>query len=1237
MSNKNLNCTFSKIVRLVFHTILLAGLMFSGILPQTVKASSELKSGLEKTKTTKIGLQAPGDFTLTAGNDGHGTVTLNPIGGLYAPGTPVTLTPVPDSTYYFSSWSGANAADVINTNGVYTIVMNGDKNIQANFTQTAYTLTAGNDGHGTVTLGPPGSTYGSGSTVTLTPAPASGYQFSSWTGANSADVINTAGVYTIVMNGNKTVQANFVQTFTLTAGNDTHGTVTLSPPGGTYASGTVVTLTPVPNALYYFSTWSGTNAGNIINTAGVFTIVMNGNKTVQANFTLTSYTLTAGNNGHGTVTLGPPGGRYGSGSTVTLTPVPASGYQFSSWSGANSGNIINTAGVYTILMNGNKNVTANFTQITYTLTAGNDGHGTVSLNPTGGTYATGTTVTLTPLPNAGYLFGSWSGANLADIIDIAGVYTIVMNGNKTVQANFSQATYTLTITSAHGTVTKSPDQPTYHYGDVVHLTQTPSAGYTFDHWSYSGGATIYPPGAVAISFDDGYPSTFTDVYPYMHSKGVLGTLYFICSWANKTWSLTTGQLQVMDANGWSIANHSTSHGYLDTLTETQQEAELLGCKNFLDSIGLTKASSHVDYPYSIWNTDTLTAMTNTGMLTGRTSGGTTFDPKTVDILQMPSGSSDTLAYAKQLTDYAVANHQIFLYHGHQMGQPGEMSLADFEAWIDYLVANQIPTLTINDVYARTFSPIDITINGNTSVTANYNRTPSISGNVGVGGAVLNRTGGSPVVADASGNYTITVPSGWSGTVTPVKLGYTFTPASRNHTNVAADLPGQNFTAAPGNTPPVIVGGTFANVTMSMNGTPTPFALTLNAVDFDPSDTLTWSISSAAAHGIASASGTGTSKAVSYTPTTDYAGSDSFVVQVSDGTATDTITINVTIVAAPIYTLSVSKIGTGSGTLASIPTGIDCGATCSASFNYNSSVTLTATPATGSSFTGWSGAGCTGTGTCVVTMGGARTVTATFTLNTYLLTVTPAGNGSGTVTSSPTGIDCGATCSASFNYNTSVTLTATPVTSSNFTGWSGGGCTGTGTCVVSVDAAKTVTATFTLKTYLLTVTPAGNGSGTVSSDLSGIDCGSTCSHSFDYNTTVTLTATHATGSTFTGWSGEGCNGTGTCVVNMTTARTVTATFTLNTYLLTVTPAGNGSGTVISSPSNIDCGATCSATFDYNTSVTLTATPVTGSRFTGWSGEGCSGTGTCIVTMDAARSVTANFTLIIYQIFLPLIDR
>lgn len=164
----------------------------------------------------------------------------------------------------------------------------------------------------------------------------------------------------------------------------------------------------------------------------------------------------------------------------------------------------------------------------------------------------------------------------------------------------------------------------------------------------------------------------------------------------------------------------------------------------------------------------------------------------------------------------------------------------------------------------------------------------------------------------------------------------------------------------------------------------------------------------------------------------------------------------------VFTLSVTKTGSGVGTVTSTPAGIDCGTTCSHSYAAGTPVTLTAAPGSGSTFTGWSGA-CTGNATtCNVTMTAARSITATFTapITSATLTVRKAGNGDGRVTSTPAGINCGTTCSHSFATGTLVTLRATPRRNSTFTGWAGA-CTGTAaTCRVRMTVARTVTATFT---------------------------------------------------------------------------------------------------------------------------------------------------------------------------------
>ena len=164
-----------------------------------------------------------------------------------------------------------------------------------------------------------------------------------------------------------------------------------------------------------------------------------------------------------------------------------------------------------------------------------------------------------------------------------------------------------------------------------------------------------------------------------------------------------------------------------------------------------------------------------------------------------------------------------------------------------------------------------------------------------------------------------------------------------------------------------------------------------------------------------------------------------------------------------YTLGVSKNGSGTGTVTSSPSGINCGATCNAQYTNGTAVTLSASPDNGAVFTGWSGA-CTGTGSCTVTMDSAKSVTATFdaVTVTYTLAVSKTGSGTGTVTSAPAGIDCGITCGAQFSSGTLVTLSASPGAGSTFTGW-GGACAGTGSCAVTVDSAKSVTAIFNMTT------------------------------------------------------------------------------------------------------------------------------------------------------------------------------
>jgi hypothetical protein len=154
-------------------------------------------------------------------------------------------------------------------------------------------------------------------------------------------------------------------------------------------------------------------------------------------------------------------------------------------------------------------------------------------------------------------------------------------------------------------------------------------------------------------------------------------------------------------------------------------------------------------------------------------------------------------------------------------------------------------------------------------------------------------------------------------------------------------------------------------------------------------------------------------------------------------------------------LSVSRSGTGSGTITSVPGGINCGSACEAEFALNTIVTLEPSAASGSVFVEWTGA-CAGSGFCHVEMTAAKTVGAVFAKVQRALTVTKAGSGGGSVSCD------GGACAAGYPDGTTVTLTATPDSSSTFGGWSGAGCSGTGSCQITLTADAAVTATFDKK-------------------------------------------------------------------------------------------------------------------------------------------------------------------------------
>lgn len=337
-------------------------------------------------------------------------------------------------------------------------------------------------------------------------------------------------------------------------------------------------------------------------------------------------------------------------------------------------------------------------------------------------------------------------------------------------------------------------------------------------------------------------------------------------------------------------------------------------------------------------------------------------------------------------------------------------------------------------------------------------------------------------------------------------------------------------------------------------------------------------------------------------------------------------------AAEEFSLEVEFAGSGEGT---VGCAVDGGPLeeCETEYEDGAEVMLVAEPEFGSEFAGFG----TGTGSasaclaspCTFALEEDSSVTATFDLEAFELSVETEGNGEGVVECQVEGGPY-ELCpeSETYAYGTEVTLFAEPAEGSEFTEW-GGDCSGIeAECALAVEEPLGVTAAFEPEPpFALTIDADGTGSGEVQCEVEGGEA-EECEAEYEEGTEVALVPLEDPGSEFTGWSGD-CTGTGTCELTMDSDKEVTATFDeeevpVEEFSLSASKAGTGSGTVTSSPAGIDCGATCAAEYEEGEEVALTAIAASGSTFSGWSGGGCSGTGTCEVTITADTAVTATFT-------------
>ncbi|MCA9555163.1 MAG: hypothetical protein KC933_34345, partial [Myxococcales bacterium] len=288
--------------------------------------------------------------------------------------------------------------------------------------------------------------------------------------------------------------------------------------------------------------------------------------------------------------------------------------------------------------------------------------------------------------------------------------------------------------------------------------------------------------------------------------------------------------------------------------------------------------------------------------------------------------------------------------------------------------------------------------------------------------------------------------------------------------------------------------------------------------------------------------------------------------------------------------------------------------CAAAYAQGTMLTLTANPASGFAVGPNSWTGCTPRAgnplLCDVAMDNPRQVSLQFGRSLDLQVA-----GQGTVTSAPTGIDCGADCAEVFPDGATVTLTATPQGGQAFDAWTG--CTPGGNpsvCTVTMNDNKQVTAAFG---YAIAVTV--DGGGTVTSNPGSINCPGTCREVVAGGTTVTLTATPDAQWAFLQWTGCPSASGNRCTVAANTSANVTAVFGRELTVSLVSPASQGS---VTGP-GISCGNDCSEVYANGTVVNLTAQPAAGYAVATWLGCSSSNATTCSVSMNNARTVAVAF--------------
>lgn len=413
--------------------------------------------------------------TLTANNALWGSTTGS---GSYEYGSLATINAVPAAHYHFTQWSDGN------TSAQRTLPVSGDISLTAFFApdQHIVTILSGNSVMGTVSGG---GTFDYGYIDTIEAIPYNHYVFEQWSDNN------TENPRYVQVNGDITLTAQFGMAnylLTLQVNNPAWGSVV---GGGSFAYGTSQMIAAQPAQGYHFAQWSDGNTDN----PRVLTI--EDNLTLVATFAPNQYTVSvySSDSTKGTVS---GGGTFDYGQQIYIIATPLGNYSFSQWSDGN------TEAFRQVTVTQTVSYTALFTDAFFTITGESNNiiYGTVT---GGGSYANGSTVTLTAVANNGYHFVQWSDGVTEN------PRTITVSANATYYAQFAVNNYTINVTSSDVSQGSVTGGGIYSYLTTVTMQATPTQYHRFVQWD--DGVTTNPR-IITVTSDSSFIAQFEPIEQY---------------------------------------------------------------------------------------------------------------------------------------------------------------------------------------------------------------------------------------------------------------------------------------------------------------------------------------------------------------------------------------------------------------------------------------------------------------------------------------------------------------------------------------------------------------------------------------------------------------------------------------------------------------------------------------------------------------------------------------------------